>query len=155
MPRLKLWQWRVVVPIEKHSKSCLAKFCCMNTSPLVTYNFGSVKVTIICLISDIDWVIVSVFRALGSCNVEHGSQHRTNYLKKVRPNRSYRIFSRKEFKCIFVPGNEMITPKFVHTTLKLTEEGEVNASVNGILSINILNRSKIFPLKVNLSYAIV
>lgn len=46
----------------------------------------------------------------------------------------------------------MPTSKFDHTTLKLSK-AEVNVCVNGILSISILNRSKI-SLKVNLSNVI-
>ncbi|EFO22455.1 hypothetical protein LOAG_06031 [Loa loa] len=67
----------------------------------------------------------------------------------------YEYFASGDLKFWICQGDEMVTPKFVHTTLKLTEEGEVNANANGILSINILNRSEFFSLKVNLSYAIV
>ncbi|KAK6111619.1 hypothetical protein QQG55_44380 [Brugia pahangi] len=67
----------------------------------------------------------------------------------------YEYFATGDLQFWVCQANEMMTPKFEHTTLRLTEEGEVVASANGALSINILNRSEIFSLKVNLSYAIV
>uniref|UniRef100_A0A1I8EIP9 CRAL-TRIO domain-containing protein n=1 Tax=Wuchereria bancrofti TaxID=6293 RepID=A0A1I8EIP9_WUCBA len=66
----------------------------------------------------------------------------------------YEYFAMGDLQFWICQGNEIMTPKLEHTTLRLTEEGEVIASANRALSINTLNRSEI-SLKVNLSYAIV
>lgn len=74
---------------------------------------------------------------------------------KIKNSQVTCIFAEKAFfSFVFFPDDKMLTPKFDHTTLKLSEEGEINILVNGIISINILNGSKNFALKVNLSYAI-
>ncbi|KAM3725326.1 CRAL-TRIO domain-containing protein [Dirofilaria immitis] len=66
----------------------------------------------------------------------------------------YEYYANGDLQFWISQGNEMLTSKFEHTTLKLNEEGKVSANFSGILSMNILNRSKIFPLKIDLSYAI-
>ncbi|KAL3983246.1 CRAL/TRIO domain family protein [Acanthocheilonema viteae] len=87
--------------------------------------------------------------------IKSGSSYRKTFKVMSGQVLLYEYLATGDLQLWICQDNKMLTPKFDHTTLKLTEEGEVNVRVNGILSINILNRSKIFPLKVNLSYAIV
>uniref|UniRef100_A0A0R3RJG0 CRAL-TRIO domain-containing protein n=1 Tax=Elaeophora elaphi TaxID=1147741 RepID=A0A0R3RJG0_9BILA len=101
------------------------------------------------------WRKNSVHAISEDLTVKSGSTYRKTFEVMSGQALLYEYFASGDLQFWICQGNEMLTPKFDHSTLKLKEEGEVNASVNGILSINIVNRSKIFPLKVNLSYAIV
>lgn len=66
----------------------------------------------------------------------------------------YEYFTNGELQFWISEGEKILTPKFRHTTLKLSEEGKVKIAANGILSINITNPSKMFTVKVHLSYAV-
>ncbi|VDM92854.1 unnamed protein product [Onchocerca ochengi] len=101
------------------------------------------------------WIKNLVHAKSETLTVKSGNTYRKAFKVICGQVLLYEYFANGDLQFWICQDDEMLTPKFDHTTLELTEEGEVIARLNGILSINILNRSKIFPLKVNLSYAIV